>query len=656
MALSGVVTGSPTNKAHLKINWSATQNIGANYSTVTAIVYLVEPYNVAFGATKTGSVTINGNRKNFSTSKRFAGPGTWELTRHVVNVGHNSDGTKTFSFSANYNIAITYGGSWLSSISASGNGALNTIPRASTIGTITGGAIGSAMTININRASGGFTHRVYYTGPNRSQVEVSGNATTSASYTIPVSDANYLKNATSGTGKIRVDTLSGGKIIGTVYKNVTITVPNTATFNPTVNAPSVSVYGSGRDSAIGKYIQGISKMAISSSGSTKYGATISASSIEVTRASDGKDRMSYSGLTATSAIVTGTGNYTIQAWVKDSRGRQVRATTTIAVTAYSPPKITSFSARRKASAAQVELITKATHTIIGTSNPVSLKIERIPRTGATTVVVDVPTTQTHLNNTSTSTGNSEAISYEFMATVTDSFGKKATAIVPVSTSKVSISIHKDIGVGLGKVWERGAIDAGGEVYFNGIRFDSSDRFDATLNANDSLDFWHSLKQGTYYIAPGYITNQPSDYGLLEITRSGGYEFNAVWYSQPSGNIYRKSGNKTINNKWGLVTVDRQFNSLGAWSEFSDGTLIANLSVTYDRTESTEYYILPTLFGTIYAGIITASGDTWTNAEDTAKLGTAMSTPSNSIRVARNGNIAWRGTGSMGIYVTVIGRR
>lgn len=58
-------------------------------------------------------------------------------------------------------------------------------------------------------------------------------------------------------------------------------------------------------------------------------------------------------------------------------------------------------------------------------------------------------------------------SYDFRLTITDVFGKTATSIVTIGTVKKALTIAEDKGIGVGKVWERGALDVEGDSYFNG---------------------------------------------------------------------------------------------------------------------------------------------------------------------------------------------
>ena len=127
MALSGSVnSGGSVGGSYIRIEWSASQNIGANTSTVTANLFLVLQGGTSISATENGNININGNQSNFSRGTTNRGPnGTHLLHTHTVVVGHENDGTKSFSISASFTSGwVTFG-----TLNTSGSWALDTIPR-----------------------------------------------------------------------------------------------------------------------------------------------------------------------------------------------------------------------------------------------------------------------------------------------------------------------------------------------------------------------------------------------------------------------------------------------------------------------------------------------------------------------------------------------
>lgn len=234
-ATSGTIVNNFRSGYRVQITWSVnSQNASSNTSNITVKAQLVSTgssYSINSSATKNGSLTINGTKYTFTFNAGISGNQTKTVYTKTVDVAHNSDGTKTVALATTLGIAVTLSGTYYGNVSASGNAGLNTIPRASSF-SLSSSSIdaGKTITVNISRASDSFTHKVFYSfGGNRATI--STNATTSASYAIPIAHLNAIPNATSGTATISVDTYNGGTLIGSASKNFTITAP--ASVKPT---------------------------------------------------------------------------------------------------------------------------------------------------------------------------------------------------------------------------------------------------------------------------------------------------------------------------------------------------------------------------------------------------------------------------------------
>ena len=116
---------------------------------------------------------------------------------------------------------------------------------------------------------------------------------------------------------------------------------------------------------------------------------------------------------------------------------------------------------------------------------------------------DGPATSGSITSTISVTGMAETISYDFKMVVEDEFGNTATSVTTVSTAKVLMSYNKDIGVGIGKIHERGALDVSGKLYINGEDYDFPDFHAATLVNGYKSHAWASTKVG-YYKAAGVV--------------------------------------------------------------------------------------------------------------------------------------------------------
>lgn len=92
MALSGSITGSIMDGHYqTRIDWTATQDIGSNTSTITAKLYLVSNWALEIG-TRTHTVTIDGTAYLITSGSISVGNG--ENTTYIGEVSktvtHNS--------------------------------------------------------------------------------------------------------------------------------------------------------------------------------------------------------------------------------------------------------------------------------------------------------------------------------------------------------------------------------------------------------------------------------------------------------------------------------------------------------------------------------------------------------------------------------------
>lgn len=617
MASSGTIWGKQVGtRPRLSIYWKAVrQDIPNNRTEIEATLRLHSTNPLYFSANKSGS--LDGTA--FTYTSGFSGTGQVNLSTKKFWVNHNSDGTKSQSISGSLNIAVTYSGTHLSSLSVSGNMSLERIPRGSALNSasITSLKNGTGATLTIGRTvhSSAFYHLVSIHDGN-TWIWDSGYINGAPSTTHTISSAyvdkmlNRMSSVTSKsyTVSLRTYTGSGGSgQIGNVSRNMTVSVHSDV--KPSVNKPSVSIDGNGRDKAISKYVQSFSKVKASVSGSAGYGASVRTYSMTVRRVG-GSDSQSISGSSGTtSRPVALAGSYEVIGTVTDTRGRSNTNKTTFTVDAYSPPAITSFTAVRNGSAQTTVNITRATtHSPLGGggNNNLSYSVQRRIGTGSWTNVNTKGSgtiTANPSSDTSTSTGNAVTTSYEFRYVVTDQFGGRAESVVSVSTQRVVLDIHKNEGVGIGKIHEKGVLDVDGEAHFNGdlyvngVNQSKLQSFKSVVDElgivpEDTISFWQSLPQGRYFVSSDLIPNQPSRFGIIDhVTQNMGSssDFNTIWYSQASGDIYRKSGNGSNNFAWRLVDSPLSgSNDNGEWVKFYDGTLICTVTgLRVERSSSLE---------------------------------------------------------------------
>ena len=232
MASSGSFSGSIRDGHYkLRVDWSQSKNVSANTSTVTCKLYLV-----------TGTHLL----------------GTVSRT-----VNHASDGSKSLTISAVFQIRATISGTYYGTISASANITLDSIPRASSV-SAANMTLGSAGTITISRASSSFTHTLTYSFGNTSGTIATKTTATSVSWTPALSLASQIPNATSGTCTITCTTYNGNTNIGSKTCTFSLSVP--ASVKPTISSLSASRIDGEVPSAWGIYVQTKSKVKLTING------------------------------------------------------------------------------------------------------------------------------------------------------------------------------------------------------------------------------------------------------------------------------------------------------------------------------------------------------------------------------------------------------
>lgn len=237
MASSGTIKSS-IYKSHLWLtfDWSqSSQNITNNTTTISWSLKLHWDARLNFSASKKYSVTVNGTTYSGSYIGGTGNTttGTKTLCSKTTTISHNSDGSKSFSVSANFDIQITYSGSTLSTMTLSGSQTLNTIPRASSISSLTNSIVingSNSLTVNINRKSTAFTHTVTFKLGSYSQSFTS--VATSQTYILPITWLNALTSSSLLTGTCTITTYHGSTQIGSsVSSSFTAYRPSASTIS-----------------------------------------------------------------------------------------------------------------------------------------------------------------------------------------------------------------------------------------------------------------------------------------------------------------------------------------------------------------------------------------------------------------------------------------
>ncbi|MCK1222656.1 DUF859 family phage minor structural protein [Streptococcus uberis] len=453
--------------------WNS-QNTAGNYSTLNVQVFLsASSYAmISTAETRPLTMTIDGSSEIVQVNPSISQGQRKALLQKDYRINHNPDGTKPqFNISAKFDINISYYGSATATQAIK----LPDIKRASTSSNISG-TLGSAVAINITRQVSTFKHNLKYDFKGSTGTIATG-VDTSYSWTLPTSFADLLPNDLSGTGTLIVETLSGSTVIGENRYTITATIPNTATYKPTLASVSLS----DANTVTGSLITGTNFVRIMSrpkvtfgTATGKNGSTIKSYNAEVV----GKNKF-ITGNGSNFDMLDFTGSAVIRATVTDSRGlTSAPVDTTINVLDYFLPQTLSLKITRAQSDPNVfqlsPIVEIAPLTVGGVQkNQLKIKVEVAPYDTGVYTVDNGPATNTwstisKMNGELLNLGGSydKAKSWLVRVTVSDSLNT-AMPIGQTVSSEFALMVKTPTGVSFGKIWERGIIDAQGDVYVSG---------------------------------------------------------------------------------------------------------------------------------------------------------------------------------------------
>lgn len=453
--------------------WNS-QNTAGNYSTLNVQVFLsASSYAmISTAETRPLTMTIDGSSEIVQVNPSINYGQRKALLQKDYRINHNPDGTKPqFNISAKFDINISNYGSATATQAIK----LPDIKRASTSSNISG-TLGSAVTINITRQMTTFKHNLKYDFKG-STGTIATNVDTSYSWTLPTSFADLLPNDLSGTGTLIVETLSGSTVIGENRYTITATIPDTATYKPTLASVSLS----DANTATGSLITGTNFVRIMSrpkvafgTATGKNGSTIKSYNAEVV----GKNKF-ITGNGSNFDMLDFTGSAVIRATVTDSRGlTSAPVDTTINVLDYFLPQVVSAKITRAQSDPNIfqlsPIVEIAPLTVGGIQkNQLKIKVEVAPYDTGVYTVDNGPATNTwstisKMNGELLNLGGSydKAKSWLVRVTVSDSLNT-AMPIGQTVSSEFALMVKTPTGVSFGKIWERGIIDAQGDVYVSG---------------------------------------------------------------------------------------------------------------------------------------------------------------------------------------------
>lgn len=427
--------------------------------------------------TNTWQINIDGWTATGAFTYDFRNYSLLLLTSGTRTITHNADGSKTISSSGTfYDQSANLGAG-----TASGSLTLSTIPRASTSTFESGGSVvtswddGDAITIDTNRASSGFTHTLEYAFAGLTAQPIATGVGASVSWTPPLSLLDLIPSALSATLTLTTKTYNGGTYIGVKTTALTLRVPAGSAFEPDFGTITNSETVTAVSTNVGAYVQNFSKLALAITSPTEaYSSPI----VSFTITAAGQTITAQSGTTP--APLAASGTVAIVGTVTDARGRTHSETVNVSVLAHSLPSVAGVQFRRSLSGGtldengtyvRADLNVASRSLIVSAVEKNTLKIEMFTRLrgesswGAAAATIN-PVSNTYLGDFAFGI-YSVGSSYDLLMKLTDVLGAVTDVNGTITTAGIFVHFGgRGEGIGIGKYWEQGSVDAKGQMFQN----------------------------------------------------------------------------------------------------------------------------------------------------------------------------------------------
>lgn len=559
MALSGSTTWdvqSTSQNIKIKLDWTATQNIANNYSDVTVKVTVVRgTYGYNTNSTADAqTLWIDGGKYTGTSSIGGGNNSSKQIMSQSKRVYHNADGSKSFKVQFSKTFALSYAGTWIGTQNfPEVTYTLNTIPRATTPTLSNSNPImGTEIRINLPRASESFIHNIYHDFLDGKWTLLGQGHSTYKDWVVPLDTyAKRIPNSSNAGGRIKVDTYNGSTFIGSKIINFTAHLPgDVKPSKPIVSVseafPLIANLGAG-------YVKGHSALNVSMTATGAYGSTLVRTSITA-------NFVTYNSSSITTGPLVASGNNTIYCEVADSRGRINSTVVNINVLDYKPPTIRWVSVYRSNidgtfndNGTNATLVFNAEVSSLGGKNIKAFYVKYKPHGGPTWTTIDLTGTNYLEDRSFTFGGFSVDQAYDFELHAADYFQGVIHKPPVLPTGFSLINYHQN-----GKALSFGEVSDGTGFGVNMVaKFKKPVQLlggieGLTLhNGDGSLAYFLSLDSTVYFVRPATFPYQPSDWGLIFITKMG-TEWSMLFHPQPAGNLYRKSGNHQQMSGWDRI--------------------------------------------------------------------------------------------------------
>lgn len=510
----------------LDVTWGVRrQDIAGNYTMVNVSVHLVSNAYVSIpSSSKPITVRVNGLAiDTVNVDAGIGGNQDKSLLSKDYRIDHSEDGSKEFSLDVGLDINVgNYGSARVIQTVK-----LPSIPRASSGNDVTA-VIGQPVTININRKHERFTHSIWVRCGSYDKKIAGDDIATSYVWTPEMALCEQFPNTSSGSGQVTIITYDGNREIGRDIKRLNLSIPDSV--KPTLtgltltdgNAIAANIVSGGEH-----FIKILSDIRVNfGAASGVYGSTITGYFAEIV----GKNQS-----TTTNGGGLGLMNYdgqvVIRARVTDSRGRTSNAIErTVTIIDYFPP-VLKFDVARTG-------LNGGTLTITRTAKVAPLVVNGSQKNKMTlTFKVKPLADKSYTSDTGPAAGSWTSISelinspanlsgqypanktWEVVGKLEDRYTSTEFAAI-ITTEGVVIS-YSQFGVGINKIWERGALDVKGDIYSNDklIQMHALTQKNGTAIYAYGKDFDQERTTGVYFKNGTENNNPARQYGWLLVLNS-----------------------------------------------------------------------------------------------------------------------------------------
>ena len=456
------------------------QNNPENYSDVAIDLWIGNDsggYRIEFDPTYGAylGVQFAGDTQYVKVKDLFIAGSEKYLGRLKFRVYHDDDGqaTRTITIWSGSTSGITYDGWYVGDLYTSFTETFEKIPRMSTIASVEGKrSLGEELTINIERKFENFTHQVWYKVWGSDWIDLGKNIGTSVKFTPSPENARLNVNVVSSTFDICVRTFDGENQIGRDEYSNGWYIGLPANTQPKLQTIELTDKAKATKDIVGKntFVQTFSEMVCKFVGfEGTYGSTIKNFYAEVV-----DQKMSITSNGATFQFFKNYGDFQVQAYVIDSRGLKSNIVTVpIKVLQYFAPMLT-FEAVRGGGDQQTIVVRRtakiAPLIIDGVQkNPMRLKFKVKPAydgyfTENAGGGIDSRVINSVTNSNADLFGTFSADkAWIVEGTISDAYAS-FTFTAPIVGPEELVQCRTPKGTGFGKVWERGTIDAKGDIY------------------------------------------------------------------------------------------------------------------------------------------------------------------------------------------------